>query len=205
MNDNNGTTNPAPDLTKIVQGGVIVPDDTAAVIQKDVTWFKIHWPTIRNLVSLILGSGAVVAASNNYPVVAFIFAAAWGISHFLDTAYTFIARNDGPMPKLPDMDPKNLPSQGAGGGMQGGHVETGVLVALWLGSAALLAGCSTALFKSDEHQILVDGRAVGRLIVQDGQQVIQLGIDGLAMYRTNEAFRSSVDKDIAAAALIVAK
>ena len=69
---------------------------------------------------------------------------------------------------------------------------------VWLGS-----GCAT--LAQVEHQILVDGHAVGRLIVQDGQQVIQLTIDAFTAYRTNDAFRASVDNDIANAAIIAAK
>jgi hypothetical protein len=68
-------------------------------------------------------------------------------------------------------------------------------------------GCST--LKSDakaaERQIIMDGRAVGKTLAIDGQQVIQLTIDALNAYRTNADFRASVDKDIAAAALVAAK
>ena len=77
------------------------------------------------------------------------------------------------------------------------------VVAAALLATAVLAGCST--LAPVEHQILVDGHAVGKLLVQDGHQVIQLAIDDLNAYRTNDAFRASVDKDIAAAAIIAAK
>ena len=73
--------------------------------------------------------------------------------------------------------------------------------------AGAFTGCTTvkADAKAAEHQILVDGRVVCNTLVADGQQFVQLTIDGLNAYRTNADFRASVDKDIANAAVVAAK
>jgi hypothetical protein len=99
-------------------------------------------------------------------------------------------------------------ADGKGGFVSIRGLLTGMAVAIVLiVLAGAFTGCSTvkADAKAVEHQILVDGRAVGKTLVADGQQFVQLTIDGLNAYRTNADFRASVDKDIANAAVVAAK
>ena len=92
-----------------------------------------------------------------------------------------------------------------------GSIPLSLLLAVTLAMGMFIGifavGCSTvkADAKAAEHQILVDGHAVGKTLVADGQQFVQLTIDGLDAYRTNADFRASVDKDIANAAVVAAK
>ena len=86
-------------------------------------------------------------------------------------------------------------------------MKTMIIIALASSAMGIAVGCST--LKSDAHdiegQILRDGHAVGKVVVQDGQKLVTLADGYLQMYLTNAEFRASVDKDIAAVAVTAAK
>ena len=79
-----------------------------------------------------------------------------------------------------------------------------MLAALVLGYGT---GCSTLQEQAHafEHQIILDGRYLGLLLIQDGHRFVQLTLDAEARYQTDPAFRASIDQDIANAAIIAAK
>ena len=88
--------------------------------------------------------------------------------------------------------------------IKGGFAGMRMILSVAFASIALstLIGC--AMFKSAEHQILVDGHEVGRTIVKDGETLAQLPIYVLQRAATDDVYRAELLKDAVAAAAIAA-